>query len=116
MKKSSLVGAAIVMVVAAGCTASTQTEEGEEGARIITVGDVTIQEGQTPTQSLGELREPMAETDEDSSGEPLPGVECWVTLEWCRHPNTGNPHCTARNCTAQQAVSNCLSLIEDTCG
>ncbi|EYF01109.1 hypothetical protein [Chondromyces apiculatus] len=116
MKTSSLVGAAIAMAVAAGCTASTQTEEGGDGARVITVDEVTVHEGQEPTQSLGELREPMAYEPGDSGGEPLPSAECWVTLEWCEHPVTGAPYCTYRNCTPQQAVNACFSLIDDTCG
>ncbi len=40
---------------------------------------------------------------------------CWVVLEYCRHPDTGLPHCTFTNCTIAEAVRNCQALIDRTC-
>lgn len=42
---------------------------------------------------------------------------CWVTLQWCSEPGTGDAVCTQNGqCTLQQFVEACLSLIEDICG
>ncbi|GHG92452.1 hypothetical protein [Comamonas sp. JC664] len=43
-------------------------------------------------------------------------LACWVVLEYCRHPNTGKPHCTATGCTLAEAIRNCEALIRRTCG
>lgn len=42
---------------------------------------------------------------------------CWVTLQWCSEPGTGDAVCTQNGqCTLQQFVEACLSLVEDICG
>lgn len=43
-------------------------------------------------------------------------LACRVVLQYCRHPNTGIPHCVATGCTRAEAIRNCEALIRRTCG
>lgn len=40
---------------------------------------------------------------------------CWVVLDWCKAPGTGIPHCTATNCSLNEAMQHCEALINQTC-
>ncbi|WP_342376323.1 hypothetical protein NVS55_34280 [Myxococcus stipitatus] len=42
---------------------------------------------------------------------------CWVTLEWCSEPGTGDIVCTQNGgCTTQQFIEACISLAREICG
>jgi hypothetical protein len=71
-----------------------------------TVGDRTLR-----------LEDASKSSDQQSF---LPGPDeidgsCWVTLEWCSEPGTGDAVCTFTNCTISRAISACESLIGSTC-
>ncbi|NMO20123.1 hypothetical protein HPC49_21745 [Pyxidicoccus fallax] len=41
---------------------------------------------------------------------------CWVTLQWCSEPGTGDAVCTQNGqCTTTQFINACLSLYNDIC-
>ncbi|MFY2558780.1 hypothetical protein ACN469_14225 [Corallococcus terminator] len=61
-----------------------------------------------PGEEAPEVSAANVSVDEDS-------LACWVVLNYCRHPNTGRPHCTATGCTIAQAIKNCQALIKKTC-
>jgi hypothetical protein len=53
-----------------------------------------------------------------SSSEPgtVSAFSCWVTLEWCSAPGSGEPECSGTSgCTIQRTIDACGSLIEDHC-
>ncbi|HEY0480707.1 MAG TPA: hypothetical protein VGD37_24500 [Kofleriaceae bacterium] len=41
--------------------------------------------------------------------------QCWVTLDWCSQPGTGDAVCTFTNCTISRAIDACDSLIDSHC-
>lgn len=81
--------------------------------------------GQVMTTEDG--RELVIEQRSAEPGEEAPDVEaanvsvdetnlrCWVVLNYCRHPQTGRPHCTATGCTLADAIKHCQALIKKTC-
>ncbi|MCY0997548.1 hypothetical protein OWM54_10410 [Myxococcus sp. MISCRS1] len=81
--------------------------------------------GQVMTTEDG--RELVIEQRSAESGEEAPDVDaanvsvdedslaCWVVLNYCRHPDTGRPHCTATGCTIAQAIKHCQALIRKHC-
>jgi hypothetical protein len=40
---------------------------------------------------------------------------CWVVLDWCSEPGTGDAVCHFTNCTIERAIDACESLIDSHC-
>ncbi|NVJ22080.1 MULTISPECIES: hypothetical protein [Myxococcus] len=69
---------------------------------------VIEQRSAEPGEEAPEVEAANVSVDEDS-------LACWVVLNYCRHPQTGRPHCTATGCTVAQAIKHCQALIKKTC-
>jgi hypothetical protein len=116
MKTLSLVVAAgLALGLLAGCgpeDAQPAEAEATQGPRYV----ATRADG-----SLVTIRDATGEnlaSAQDIDGERTVNAQgCWVTLQWCSEPGTGDAVCTQNGqCTLQQFVSACLSLIDDICG
>lgn len=73
----------------------------------------TIENGRSPSSdadSSGVLAEAVVDEDFGTEG-------CWVKLEWCVHPITGSPTCSASGttCTIHQIEYHCGVLIRQYC-
>jgi hypothetical protein len=90
--------------------------EGDDSQVLATADglQMSIEQVSAPGEAppAGEVANMSVEPSDDVSAM---AASCWVVLDYCRHPQTGLPHCTATNCTVAQAKKNCEALFKKTC-
>ncbi|MBZ4408874.1 hypothetical protein ACJ2CR_34215 [Myxococcus faecalis] len=106
--------AAVSMGVLAGCGEGTTPEAtvDDKGPRY----EATLNDGRSVI-----VRDASGENN--VSAQAIEGertvtqAACWVTLQWCSEPGTGDIVCTQNGgCTTAQFIAACISLAEDICG
>jgi hypothetical protein len=108
--KKLLLGMMLAAIPLVGCGAGddSQIAVTADGLRM-SIDQVSAPGEAPPT---GDIANMSVEPNNDVSA--MAGT-CWVVLDYCRHPQTGIPHCTATNCTFAEAKKNCEALIRKTC-
>ncbi|WP_408891337.1 hypothetical protein ACJ2CR_17075 [Myxococcus faecalis] len=108
--KKLLLGMFLATLSLVGC--GTEEANLPETGQVMTMEDgrelVIEQRSAEPGEEAPDVDAANVSVDEDS-------LACWVVLNYCRHPDTGRPHCTATGCTIAQAIKHCQALIRKTC-
>ncbi len=105
-------GLALGMLTGCGAEDAQQGEVQQEARYVATRADgskVTIRDA---THEAG------ATAGMNYQGDQTGGTDaCWVTLQWCSEPGTGDAVCTQNGqCTTAEFIEHCLALIDQICG
>ncbi|TSC29516.1 hypothetical protein [Corallococcus sp. Z5C101001] len=114
--KRLFLGMVLAVIPLVGCGAGDETAPAQKGQLYSSEAglQMVIEQREAPTEA------PPSEEVANMSVEPSADVtasaaSCWVVLNYCKHPQTGRPYCTATNCTISQAIKNCEALIKKIC-
>ncbi|NVJ27320.1 hypothetical protein HUW62_39500 [Myxococcus sp. AM011] len=112
---SFMVVAGLAVGMLTGCgpeTSSPEAVSGELGPRY----EATRSDG-TPVTVRDASGESNVSAQAIEGDRTVTQAACWVTLQWCSEPGTGDIVCTQNGgCTTAQFISACISLAEDICG
>ncbi|NTX03398.1 hypothetical protein HUA74_34190 [Myxococcus sp. CA051A] len=112
---SFIVVAGLAVGMLTGCgpeTSSPEAVSGELGPRY----EATRADG-TPVTVRDASGENNLSAQSIEGERTLTQAACWVTLQWCSEPGTGDIVCTQNGgCTTAQFIAACISLAEDICG
>ncbi|WP_426750382.1 hypothetical protein [Myxococcus sp. Y35] len=109
--KKLLLGMFLATMPLVGCGAEEAANPSETG-QVVSTADGREMVIEQRTAAPGEQAPEVGAANVSVSENDL---ACWVVLDYCRHPDTGRPHCTATGCTLAEAIEHCQALIDQTC-
>jgi hypothetical protein len=102
-----IIGACVLAMALTACGGT------EDDSRIV----MTTDEGQSMTlmKGPGVAEEPVASFEESDENGARMAAGCWVVLDYCRDPATGDVVCHWTNCTVERAFKECKALYRKYC-
>jgi len=67
------------------------------------------------SEAIGAETPVLASTAHSGVAGEVTAQACWVTLHYCRAPETSGPVCSFSDCSFERAKSACDSLVSENC-